>query len=296
MFPVLLLLASLVNDVRDLIAKKDFAAAEQAVQTYQSKTGRTSESAAALSWLARGALSAKQLDKAETYAAEARKLALELMRTHKLDADPWLPTALGASIEVHAQALAARGERAEAVSFLREQIAAYGTTSIGERTRKNFNLLSLEGKPAPPLEIGEWLGAKPATLASLRGHPVLLFFWAHWCGDCKAEGPILASLMKTYGPKGLKLVAPTRRYGYVAGGEDAAPAAEKQYIERIRQQFYPAMAETPIPLSAANFLTYGCSSTPTIVLIDAAGLVRFYHPGAVSEPELSAQIQKTLGN
>jgi thiol-disulfide isomerase/thioredoxin len=248
-----------------------------------------------LSWLARAALNAKHFDQAQAYAAETRKLTLELLRTRKLDADPWLPTALGASIEVHAQALAASGERSEAVSFLRQQVAAYGTTSIGERIRKNLNLLSMEGKPAPALELAEWLGTKPPTLAALHGHPVLLFFWAHWCADCKAEGPILASLMKTYGPKGLTVMAPTRRYGYVAGGEDAAPAVEKQYIERVRQQYYPAMAGIPIPLSAANFLAYGCSTTPTIVLLDAAGIVRFYHPGALSESELSSQIQKILG-
>ena len=46
----------------------------------------------------------------------------------------------------------------------------------------------------------------PLSLAALKGHPVLLFFWAHWCGDCKAEVPILARLMQTYGPKGLVLV------------------------------------------------------------------------------------------
>jgi len=291
-----LLYVSLVNDVRTLVAKHDFAAAERTVRTYQSQSGATPEFVAALSWVARGALADKKLDRADSYAAETRKLAMELLRTRKLDADPWLPTALGASIEVHAEVMAARGERSEAVAFLREQLAAWGTTSIGERIRKNLNLLSLEGKPAPPLETNEWLGAGRTTLAALRGHPVLLFFWAHWCPDCKTMAPMLASLMKTYGPKGLTLVAPTRLYGYVGGGEVAAPAAEKQYIERVRQQYYPALAGTPIPLSAGSFLSYGCSTTPTIVLTDNAGIVRFYHPGAVSEAELSARIRKILGN
>ena len=232
MVPALFFFVSLVNDVRGLIARHDFAAAERAARTYQAQAGATSELAAALSWLARGALDARRFDEAERYAAETRKLALELLRTRKLDGDRWLPTALGASIEVHAQALAARGERPEAIAFLRQQLDLFGATSIHERIRKNINLLTLEGKPAPPLEENDWLGPKPASLAALRGHPVLLFFWAHWCPDCKAEAPVLAALKNTYGPKGLVLVGPTRLYGYAAGGEEAAPAAEKQYIER----------------------------------------------------------------
>jgi thiol-disulfide isomerase/thioredoxin len=289
-----LFFVSLVNDVRGLIAQHDFAAAERAARTYQAQAGATSELAAALSWLARGALDARRFDEAERYAAETRKLALDLLRTHKLDGDRWLPTALGASIEVHAQALAARGERPEAIGFLRQQLDLFGATSIHERIRKNINLLTLEGKTAPPLEENDWLGPKPASLAALRGHPVLLFFWAHWCPDCKAEAPVLAALKDTYGPKGLVLVGPTRLYGYAARGEEAAPAAEKQYIEQVRRQHYAALADMPVPISTANFLTYGASTTPTVILIDARGVVRFYHPGAVSEQELSARIQALL--
>jgi thiol-disulfide isomerase/thioredoxin len=294
MVPALFFFASLVNDVRGLIGRNDFAGAERAVRTYQAQTGATSELAAALSWLARGALDAKRFDQAESYAAETRKLALELLRTRKLDDDRWLPTALGASIEVHAQTLAARGERPEAIAFLRQQRGLFGATSLDERIRKNMNLLTLEGKPAPLLEESDWLGPKPSSLAALRGHPVLLFFWAHWCPDCKAEAPVLASLRNTYGPKGLVLIGPTRLYGYVAGGNEAAPAIEKQYIDQMRRRYYAALADMPVPIGATNFLTYGASTTPTLILIDRAGVVRFYHPGAASERELSARIQAIL--
>ena len=294
MVPALFFFASLVNDVLGLIAQHDFAGAERVARAYRAQAGATSELAAALSWLARGELDARRLDQADSYAAETRKLALELLRTRKLDADPWLPTALGASIEVHAQALAARGERTEAIDFLRQQLDLFGATSLDERIRKNINLLTLEGKPAPPLEESDWLGPRPASLAALRGHPVLLFFWAHWCPDCKAEAPVLAALKDIYGPKGLVLVGPTRFYGYVAGGEEAAPATEKQYIDQVRRRYYAALADMPVPLSAANFLTYGASTTPTLILIDRAGVVLFYHPGAASEPELSARIQAIL--
>ena len=293
-FAALFFLASLVNDVRGLIAQHNLTAAEQRIRGYQVEAGGTPELAAAVSWLGRGELEAKDYNRADTYASEARRISLDLLRSHKLDSDPWLPTALGASIEVHAQVLAARGERGQAVSFLREQAKLFANTSLVERINKNINLLSLVGRPAPALEEKEWFGPKPPPLSQLKGHPVLLFFWAHWCPDCKSEAPILAGLQKKFGPQGLVILGPTRFYGFVGGGDEAPPNVERQYIEAVRAKFYPMLSDMPAPLSAANFQAYGASSTPTIVLLDAAGIVRYYHPGAASEAELTAQIEPLL--
>jgi cytochrome c biogenesis protein CcmG, thiol:disulfide interchange protein DsbE len=294
MAPALFLILTLANDVKDMVARNDLAAAEKAVAASRKQAGSTPEFAAALSWLARGAFNAHQLDHAEAYAVQTRQLSDQLLRTHKLDADPWLPTAVGAAIEIHAQVLAARGEGGEAVGFLREQLALFGNSSLHERIQKNLNLLNLEGKPAPALESGEWLGTKPPDLASLRGHPVLLFFWAHWCSDCKAEVSIVAEMRKIYGPKGLLVIAPTKYYGYVAQGENAGPGVEKPYIESVRRKYYAALSDVPAPLSNANFLKYGASTVPTLVLIDTAGVVRMFHPGKLDGAELAARIQKIL--
>lgn len=294
MVPALFLYLTLADDVKDLIARLDLAGAERMVRASQAQAGSTPEFAAALSWLARGELMARQFNRADEYAVQTRHLADQLLHTRKLDSDPWLPTAMGAAIEVHAQVLAARGARSEAVTFLGEQAALFGNTSIGERIHKNLNLLSLEGKVAPALDGSDWLGSRPAALAALRGHPVLLFFWAHWCVDCKAEIPILAEIERLYGPKGLVLMAPTKYYGYAAQGENAAPAVERKYIDAVRRQFYSPLGEIPAPLSDANFLKYGASTTPTLVLIDSAGVVRLYHPGNLPGQELAARIQAVL--
>jgi thiol-disulfide isomerase/thioredoxin len=292
MLPLLLFSASLVTDVRELIARHDFAGAERIARTYQNRSGANSTVAEALSWLGRGALQSGDLDRADAFASETRKLSTEIARTRGWDAG--LVVAIGAAVEVHAQVLAARGARSEAVSYLRSELSLFRGSPIHDRIQKNINLLSLEGKAAPPLDSTDWLGSKPPSLAALHGKPVLLFFWAHWCSDCKAMGPHIASIARRFGEK-LQVVAPTRLYGYAAGGEEAPPASEKKYIERVRQQYYAPLAGVPIPLSERNFLTYGSSTTPTIVLIDANGIVRLYHPGVIDPAELATRIQKLTG-
>lgn len=287
--------AGLVDDVRDALSRGDLGGADALAQAYQRQHGANSELAAAISWLARGALAARDYDRADEYAQTAQDMALRVQGSRLLDLDKFLPTALGASIEVQAQVMAAQGETSRAVAFLREELAKYRTTSIAERISKNINLLSLEGKPAPALDAKEWLGARPPSLDALRGKPVLLFFWAHWCPDCKAEVPIIATLMKRYSARGLQLVGPTRYYGYVEDGKDAKPAEEKPYIQQIFDRYYSQLRSyMSIPLSNANFTEYGCSSTPTLAIVDKNGTVSWYHPGAATEAELAAAIEKVL--
>ena len=275
--------ASLANDVSALVAAGQLPLAVRQVQAARATKGTSAEYAAALSWLARGELAGRQLSQADGYATEARSLALRLLGMRRIDSDPWLPTAIGASIEVHAGVLAAQGQTADAVVFLRQELTTWGATSLHERIQKNINLLSLEGKPAPPLE--------GVNLSSLKGRPVLLFFWAHWCPDCKADVPIIASVRKRFAPQGLAVIGPTRLYGYVAGGDPAPPAAEKEYIEQVRRRYYAALDGMPTPISAANFEKYGASTTPTLVLLDREGVVRLYHPGAVTENEIAGRIE-----
>ena len=227
--------------------------------------------------------------------SQNQALAVEQLKQRPLDAEPHLPTALGAAIEVESQTLAARGERTQAIAVLQAALHTYGTTSIRARLQKNLNLLSFEGKVAPALRGEQFLGSKPPTLAALKGSPVLLFFWAHWCGDCKAEAPIITQLRSEFAAKGLTVaLRPTRLYGYTAQVENAAPSAELAYIDAVRHRFYAGLLDMPIPISTYNFNVYGASTTPTLVLLDRAGKVAMYHPGALPYDQLKAEIEKVV--
>ena len=284
--------AGVVTDVEIAMSHGNFPLAEAMLQSYRSQIGVTPEYLEALSWLARGDLITRQFDKAEATAKDTEKLALQSLATRPLDAEPHLPLALGAAIEVEAQLMTANGDRAGALALLRKDLVTYRSTSIRTRIQKNINLLTLEGRPAPALQETEFLGAKPAPLLALRGKPVLLFFWAHWCPDCKQEEHILAEIVHEYAPKGLVMIAPTQRYGYVANGDEAGPADELKYIEKIRHQYYADLLNVPAPVSEANFRNYGASTTPTLVLIDRHGIVRLYHPGAMTLDELRAALNR----
>jgi len=284
--------ATVVTDVETAMSRGSFPLAQAILDSYKSQHGVTPEYLEALSWLARGDLITRQFDQADATAKATEKLAMQALSSRPLDAEPHLPLALGAAIEVEAQVLTANGDRDGALAVLRKDLVTFGNTSIRTRLQKNINLLTLEGRPAPALQETEFLGSKPVPLVTLRGKPVLLFFWAHWCPDCKQEEHILAEIARDYGPKGLVMIAHTQRYGYVANGDEAGPADELKYIEQIRHQYYADLLSVPAPVSEANFRNYGASTTPTLVLIDRRGIVRLYHPGAMTIDELRAALNK----
>jgi thiol-disulfide isomerase/thioredoxin len=284
--------AGIVDDVRAALSQNNFSAAEAALSSYRGQQGVTTEYLEAYSWLGRAALEQRQYDQADNYAKQTQVQVVELLKKRPLDADAHLPIALGAALEVRAQAMAARGQRTQAIELLQSALRAYGKTSIQARLQKNLNLLALQGKVAPVLKEDEFLGAKLPLPAQLKGEPVLLFFWAHWCGDCKAEAPIITQLRSEYASKGLQVIGPTRRYGYTAQVEHASASDELKYIDAVRHRFYSGLLDMPVPISAYNFDTYGASTTPTLVLLDRAGKVAWYHPGAVPYDTLRGEIEK----
>jgi thiol-disulfide isomerase/thioredoxin len=283
----------IIVEVRGLIAKRDFDTAERTLRAFAQEKGWTPEALEAISWMARGNLAAKRLDEANRFAYETERLANAALERRPLDAEPRLPIALGASLEVQAQVLGLQGQRAEGVRLLERNLAEFGKTSIRARLQKNINLLSLEGQPAPAYQTAEWIGTKPPTLAELKGKPVILFFWAHWCPDCKGMASTLAELQAAYSDAGLTIVAPTQRYGYVAKRAPAEAPAEMTYIGDVLKEFYGNVRMT-VPVSAETFANYGSSTTPTIVVVDREGIVRLYNPGQMTRAQLEPHIQAVV--
>ena len=285
---------TIVDLVKDEIAKGNYREAEALARRDMRAIGRTPLAIEAFSWLGRGTLAAKEYDVAMTYAARAYEMVEEQLKTRQLDAESHLPIALGAAIEVQALALAGQNRRSEGLMLLQREIERFKNTSIIMRLNKNLNLLNLEGQPALAWESTEWLGPKPPTAAELKGKPVILFLWAHWCGDCKKQGPILNALVEKYKDAGIVVIAPTQRFGYAEKRRTVGPAEELKYIEQVRDEFYPWMKAVSAPVSDDVYLRYGVSTTPTYVMIDRDGKVSTYLPGQPTPEQLEPLIQKII--
>jgi thiol-disulfide isomerase/thioredoxin len=272
------------------VERGDLASASSLVVQFRTQAGDTPEVLEALSWIARGELSAGHPDEALKKADDVKRLCETALRNRKLDDEPHLPLALGAAYEVQARVLQQSHRRTDAVRLLQSAVRTWRGTSIVARLQKNLNVLTLEGKPMPLLRAAEWIGAKPVPESTLRGKVILLFFWAHWCPDCKAEAPILKQLGTEFQGKGLVIIGPTKLYGYTAQDEHATAAEEKAFIEKVYARFYSEIPNLQVPVGEMNFDRFGASTTPTIVLADRHGVVRLYHPGLMDEASLKAAI------
>lgn len=250
----------------------------------------------AMSWVGRAGAIGGDWQMAAEYAETTLKGCEELLEQQPLGDDPEGPfaIALGAAIETLGKFYVANGDQGRAVVFLRERSAEHAGTAVETRINKNLLLLSLEGKPMPALDSGRPLGAHRMDASRLRGNVALFFFWAHWCSDCRAQKPVLDELQRRYADRGLRIVAPTRLYGYIVEGRDAEPEEELAYIVERHVSKDPLLQRVPVPLSGKNFADFGVSTTPTLVLVDRQGIVRLYHPGDMPGAELAERIEALL--
>ena len=280
--------------IRFKISAGDLPSAESILEYHRAEKGEDGDYLLGLAWVARGAALTGDWSAAASWAKKAREAAESKLRTPAdYETQKEAVYALGSAIEVQAQALAAAGKKAEAMRFLEEsakaQDAAKAPYNLRARIWKRRNMMELEGKPAPAVKAEDHVGPAAPSLESLRGKPVVLFFWWEACGDCRMQAAAFHRTVEKYAPRGVAFLAPTRFYGKPAERDE-----EKGKIEKSWSEVYKLTDSVPVAIGDEAMLRYGASATPTFVFVDRKGIVKRYSPTRMTEERLSAAIDELL--
>ncbi len=140
------------------------------------------------------------------------------------------------------------------------------------------------GQVAPDFTLTDTEGHR-VSLADLRGKPVLINFWATWCGPCRDELPLINKAYLAHKDQGLTVIAVD--YG-------------RESPETIRR-FWNDMHLQPEPfpdpsgdVSAAYGVALQTSGLPVSVFVDRDGLVKSYVPFPLDADLLTARLNEIL--
>ncbi len=136
----------------------------------------------------------------------------------------------------------------------------------------------LLNQPAPDFEL-KTLDGERVRLSSFRGHPVLLNFWASWCGPCRRELPGLVKIYGQYKDQGL----------VVLGVNDEGKGAARKFAESANLSF-PTVDDS----ASKTHRQYRVRSIPSVFLINSDGKVVRFFSGARDEDGLRVAL-KSVG-
>ncbi len=123
------------------------------------------------------------------------------------------------------------------------------------------------GQAAPDIEA-KLLDGSAFRLADLRGRYVLLHFWGSWCGPCRRENPLIASLYARYGGEAFEVVS-------IAVEKDAARAYAAAQQDGINWRYQLAEATPSLRFFDAPIANaFGVKRLPYLILIDPQGYIR----------------------
>jgi peroxiredoxin len=160
---------------------------------------------------------------------------------------------------------------------------AAGTLRHQERLHVGEALARGETPPVPALTLAPFVAghagvrgstgqpAQPVSLQALRGHPVVLNFWASWCEPCKEEAPQLEQVWRTYRDRGLIVLG-------VDTHDLETPA--QAFIDRYKIT-YPNVRDP----DGSTARAFGATGVPETFFVGADGRIHGKFPGEQVDPK-----------
>jgi len=135
----------------------------------------------------------------------------------------------------------------------------------------------LVGRAAPEFTLRPLEGGEPVTLASLRGRPAVINFWATWCVPCFQEHPLLVSAARSLGDR-------VRFVGVIY--EDS----EEQVRGFLARQgaAYPSLVDP----GSRTAIAFGVFGVPETYFLDAEGKIAAKHIGPLDAQSLEAKLRQ----
>ena len=130
--------------------------------------------------------------------------------------------------------------------------------------------------PAPDFELA-LLSGEQLRLSDLRGHTVVINYWATWCYPCRLEMPLLQKYSDQYG-SGLKVLA----VNY-----DESQADVQAFVDDLGLSF-----DVLLDPGGEVSKLYRVRAFPSTFFVDAEGVIRYLHIGELNERQLLGYLEQ----
>ena len=120
---------------------------------------------------------------------------------------------------------------------------------------------------------------KEVSLEGFKGKPVVVNFFASWCGPCQLEAPALRDAWGEFGD----------RVEFVAVAIDDSEEGARGFVSEIKLKFTTVLDSTGEIAKA-----YEIYAIPKTYVIDRTGLVLYEHSGVITKEILDAAIKRAL--